>query len=281
MDYRFLDPSDEALIEMSERPLAGGIAVAVRTTGFEAGRDEVLELAIVDMDGNELFSKVVKPQNVSEWTASEATGGIAPTDVEDAPELYQFEEEISEIFEKADFVVAAHLPFAETVIESSWVTLPAFEGVDVIDLFLQSHSTADAPTEPATAASIEDVARYYGIESAASTLVESARTAVACYRALVQEHGAERQAKGEDYWERYRQAKADEEARNRAGDEAMRKREQLLNRMNGMLWICGGLIFTSLIIQLYQRGGDMSLMVVFGIVAVFAFVRGVMNLLKK
>ena len=151
----------------------------------------------------------------------------------------------------------------------------------VLEARFEKKDGQTAPTEPATAASIEDVARYYGIEPVSSTLVDSARTAVACYRALVQEHGAERQAKGEDYWERYRQARADEEARTRAGNEAMRKREQLLNRMNGMLWICGGLIFISLIIQLYQRGGDMSLMVVFGIVAVFAFVRGVMNLLKK
>ncbi|MBE6473841.1 MAG: hypothetical protein E7Z99_09855 [Coriobacteriaceae bacterium] len=281
VEYRFFSQSDEKLIESSELPLTDGIAVAVRTTGFSPDEDEVLELAVVDFEGNELFSRVVKPQNKTEWEASDATGGIAPADVEEAPELYQFEEEISDIFEHASVVVAAHVPFVESMIEASWVTLPKHESFDIIARFLEAHSTADCPNEPAVAATPEGIAAYYGLREEGEALADRARLAAECYKAFVREHAQEREAKGADYWERYERRKFEETAEQRARDEIMAKRERNLNRMNGILWLCGGFIFTSLIIQLYQTGGDMGIMVALGIVAVFCYIRAVMNFVSK
>ena len=281
MEYRFLSTSDEKLIETSELPLADGIAVALRSTGYSTDDDEALEVAIVDFDGNELFSHVVKPQNKEEWEASEATGGIAPSDVEEAPELYQFEEELSKLFEDASIVVGAHMPFITSMIESGWVTLPSFEGFDIVERFLESHSSADYPNEPAVAATPEGIAAYYGLPAETPTLVDAARQAASCYKAIVREHAEQREAKGAAYWERYEQRKYEESAEQRARDEVIAKRERNINRINGVLWLCGGMIFTSIIIQMYQAGGDMSIMVVCGIAAVFCYIRAVMNIFSK
>lgn len=281
MEYRFFSQSDEQLIATSELPLTDGIAIAVRSTGYSSDEDEVLELAIVDFEGNELFSKVVKPQNKAEWDLSDATGGITPADVEEAPELYQFEEEISDLFENASVVVAAHVPFVESMIESSWVTLPKHEPFDIVARFLESHSTSDCPNEQAVAATPEGIAVYYEQREAGSSLTDRARLTAACYKALVREHAKEREAKGADYWERYERRKFEETAEQRARDEIMAKRERNLNRMNGALWLCGGFIFTSLIIQSYQTGGDTGVMVALGIAAVFCYIRAVMSFLAK
>lgn len=281
MQYRFLDQSDEKLIESSELPLADGIAVALRSTGYSAEDDEVLELAIVDLDGNELFSQVVKPQNKEEWEASDAAGAITPSDVEEAPDLFQFEDEISDLFEHASVVVAAHLPFAESMIEASWVTLPKFVGFDLVGEFLASHCTSDYPNRPATVATVDGIAAYYGVQGEGPSLVESARLVACCYRAFVQEHADERAAKGADYWERYNQRKEEEAAIARAGDVAARNRERYLNRMNGALWLVGGIIFTSVAIQLYQRGGDMGFIVVAAIAAAFCCARALLNFQKR
>ena len=66
MEYSFYDQGDERLLELADLPRENGIALAMRTTGYAPKEDEILELAVVDLRGNELFSKRVKPQNVED-----------------------------------------------------------------------------------------------------------------------------------------------------------------------------------------------------------------------
>lgn len=280
MQYRFLDPSDKRFLELAEMPVEGGIALAVRTTGYDADEDEVLELSIVDLAGAELFSRRVKPQNAGEWAACDATGGITPADVEDAPELYQFEEEISDLFENAKIVIGTYLSFAEEAIESSWVTLPAFTGADLIERFCECHCSADYPGQPATAAALDGIAGYYGVPVDTSTTLATAQTVAACYRALVREIIAKRDGKGEGHWRRHEERLAQEASQNQAANKAVLMREKRLNQMNGLLWVAAAIIFTSLIIQLYQRGGDVSFMVICGAFAVFSLIRAIANFRK-
>lgn len=277
MRYQFLDPGDEKLIQTSELPTEKGIALAVRSTGYDVEDDEVLQLAVVDFDGNELFFKTVKPQNKEDWTPSDATGGLTPSDVADQPELYQFEEEVSDLFENVDVVVGQHMPFIEEIIESSWVTLPAFDGLDLISLFCASHCTDDYRNEPAAVATLAGIADYYGIAYGGTSLPDEARAVVACYRALVKEHADERAAKGEAYWARHNERLAEEEARDAAKKAIMQKREKNFNRMNGLLWVASALIFVSLAIQMYQRGFDVGFIIICIAVAVFAATRAVVN----
>ena len=281
MEYGFLAASDEALLEGSKLPREGVLAVAVRSTGYDVAADEVVELAIVDLQGHELFCRRVHPQNVEEWPAGDASGDISPADVADAPELYQFEEEISQLVENASIVVAAHVPFAEAMIEQSWVTLPSHESFDLVERFLASHSSQDRPGQPAVAASLPGIAEYYGLACEDASLVDVARTVARCYEALVDEHVRQREAKGADYWRRYDERKAEEAKAALAGNVVAQKRERYLNRMNGLLWLSGAIIFTSLAIQTYQGGGDTGLLAIFAAIAVLNVVFAVRNFLKR
>ncbi len=280
MQYEFFNPGDERILEMSELSTAGAIALAVRATGYDTEEDEVVELSIVDFEGKELFSKVVKPQNHEEWEPSDASGGIAPADVAEAPELYQFEEEVSVIFEEAEFAAGQHMLFVKEIIESSWVTLPDYVGRDIIEDFRECHCTSDYRNQPATIATLESIASYYGITADESSTLGTARTIAACYKALVKEYADQREAKGADYWLRREQRLAEEAARNESANSAARLREKRFNQMNGLLWVAAALIFVSLIIQLYQRGGDVSFMVICGAFAVFATIRAIANFRK-
>jgi DNA polymerase III epsilon subunit-like protein len=280
MQYKFFSKDDDSLIEISELPTDKGIAVAVHTTGYELERSEIIELAICDLDGKELFLQRVKPQNVEEWQADEASGGIAPADVADAPELFQFEDEISGLFENAGTVVCQHLQFVQDVLESSWVTIPNVEGCDLVKLFCATHCTTDFPNEPATTAALPGIAAYYGLNNDTDTLTGEAALIAACYRALVAEHAAEREAKGTEYWQRYDDSKAGERAELERRQANVRMREHRLNQINGLLWIAGAIIFTSLAIQLYQRNGDMGVIVIAGAIAVFTLWRGIVNFRK-
>ncbi|WP_157975397.1 hypothetical protein [Photorhabdus sp. CRCIA-P01] len=40
----------------------------IETTGFDAGSDELLEIAIVDNGGIHLLNTLLKPSTLTEWT---------------------------------------------------------------------------------------------------------------------------------------------------------------------------------------------------------------------
>lgn len=290
MEYSFFDRGDEQLLETAELPREGGIAVAMRTTGYTPHVDEIVELAIMDFDGNELFRKRVKPQNIEEWEPSAASGGLAPADLEDEPELYQFEDEVIALFDKASIVVCEHLEFATALIESSWISLPAFQGFDLDEEFRLYHCAKDYPSEAAAAVALPDIARYYESElgspdaqSAGDGALDVAREAsivAGCYRSLVGECIRERDEKGAAYWEAREKRLADEASQDEQASAAARMREHRLNQMNGLLWIAGAIIFVSLVIQLQQRGADVGLMIVSGVVAGFCLARGIANFRK-
>ena len=278
IEYRFYDRGDESLIETAELPLEGGIAVAVRTTGYEVGTDEVVQMSIVDFAGNELFAQTAKPQNIEEWPASDASGGLSPADVAEAPELFQFEDEIIGLFENATVVVGEHMDFISEIIESSWVSLPSFEPFDLVDQFCASHCTADYPGRPAAVAALEGIAGYYGIDADMASTTGIAQAAASCYGRLVAEHKAERDAKGEAHWADYRR-KLEEAERGDLQLQAAKRREAIrANRINAILWLCAAAIFGNLAVQLNVRGFEFGFVVVAAAAAVFFTVRWVMCL---
>lgn len=269
MEYRFLDQGDQKLLELSELPVEGGLAVALRTTGYDMENDEIVELALCDLSGNVLFSQRVKPQNVETWTPGEWSGGLGPDDVQDAPELYQFEEEISELFQGASMVVALHGDFAKAMVEASWISLPKYPSFDLAEQFCAAHSTSDSPLQPATVASLQGIAAYYGDGASDGTAAEEGALLARSYIHFVNEQSRERADKGTAYWEAYERRLA-EEARN---DKAVLERERVQSlknmRVSALLWLCAAAVFYNLTVQMVVRGGEASLAVMVGAVAVF------------
>ena len=280
MDYAYRDQGDERLLELAALPRENGRVIALRTTGYSFTGDEIVELVIGDLDGNVLFDQRVKPQNVEEWHASEASGGISPADVENEQELFTYEDEIRALFEKASIVVCDHAAFAKALFDASWISLPAFQEFDLNDEFRNAHCAKGYPDEPASATSLADMCAYYGIDRAAQTAAGEAADIAACYRAFVDEHERERLQKGASYWEERERRLAEQSARNASSNATARLREKRMNQMNGLLWVAGAIIFVSLIIQLWQRGGDMGLTIMAGSVAVFCLIRAIANFRK-
>ncbi len=60
------------------------IYVDTETTGL-AARDEIVEIAIIDDEGDALFNALVKPVHHSQWPEAQAVHGISPKEVAHAP----------------------------------------------------------------------------------------------------------------------------------------------------------------------------------------------------
>ena len=278
IEYRFLERDAETLITMSELPVEEGRAVAVRTTGYEVGVDEVVQISIVDFQGNELFAQTVKPQNIDEWTNVEASGGILPADVADAPELYQFEDEIIALFADASVVVGQHMGFMHEIIESSWVSLPDCREFDLTQEFCASHCTADYPEQSAAVAALPGIAAYYGAPCDEETCTGIARSVAACYVKLVEEHAQARLDKGQEFWEEYERRQEEVRKEDAQALEADRRKELRALQVNAFLWLCAAAIFSNLAVQLYIRGTDFGFVAIVVAAAIFFLVRWVMSL---
>ena len=62
------------------------VFIDTETTGLnQDGTDEVLEIAIVDMEGNALLNTFVRPVRNTAWPIAQAIHGISPSDVSTAP----------------------------------------------------------------------------------------------------------------------------------------------------------------------------------------------------
>lgn len=278
IEYAFLDRGDEQLIKTSELPVEEGIAVAVRTTGYAVGTDEVLQMSIVDFNGHELFNQTVKPQNIDEWSDERASGGLTPADVQEAPELFQFEDEIIELFDKASIVVGQHIDFIVHTIETGWVSLPKTELYDLSEQFCASHSTVDYPGQAAAAVALSGIAGYYGISCDDSTTTGEAQAVATCYLKLVEEHARERLGKGSEHWKAYEQKKQQEELNDKQLQESKRIQEIKQLRISAFMWLCAAAIFSNLAVQLHIRAFDFGFVLVAAAAAVYFAVRWLMSM---
>ncbi|MEA1050570.1 exonuclease domain-containing protein [Lamprobacter modestohalophilus] len=57
----------------------------LETTGLNPKRDEILEIGLLDDDGQVLLDSLVRPQHHRHWLGAQTIHGIRPEDVGDAP----------------------------------------------------------------------------------------------------------------------------------------------------------------------------------------------------
>ena len=74
------------------------------TTGLDSD-DEIIEIAIVDAEGQVLLNTLVRPTHLTEWPEAQAINGISPAMVADAPLLADIEEAIEMAVAGEDVVI--------------------------------------------------------------------------------------------------------------------------------------------------------------------------------
>jgi DNA polymerase-3 subunit epsilon len=75
------------------------------TTGLSHARDEVLELALLDEDGQPLIDTLVRPLRLTRWPDAQAIHGITPEMVQGAPTLAELVPQLVQHLTGAHLVV--------------------------------------------------------------------------------------------------------------------------------------------------------------------------------
>lgn len=85
------------------------ICLDTETTGLNLDNDEILQLSIIDGDGEILFNEYIKPSHRKQWTKAERIHGIKPSDVKNCKTLLDYKDQIQEILLSADVIVGYNI----------------------------------------------------------------------------------------------------------------------------------------------------------------------------
>lgn len=85
------------------------ICLDTETTGLDREKDEILQLSIIDGDGNILFDNLIKPSHRRSWANAQKIHGISPADVSGCRTLWDYKSEIESILLNADIIVGYNI----------------------------------------------------------------------------------------------------------------------------------------------------------------------------
>ena len=82
------------------------ICLDVETTDKDPSSAEILQLSIIDYDGNVLFNHYIKPDHARLWPGAERVNRISPFKVMHEHHLSYYHDELQQIFNEAELIVA-------------------------------------------------------------------------------------------------------------------------------------------------------------------------------
>lgn len=112
------------------------IVIDTETTGLDTFEDELLQVSIIDTDGNVVFDSYFKPIRHNEWYEAQNVNHISPEMVADAPTIYEKAAEINAIISQADLVIGYNVGFDLMMLANNGViSIKDIKSYDVMERF--------------------------------------------------------------------------------------------------------------------------------------------------
>ena len=163
------------------------IVFDTETTGLNPyGNDEILQLAIINGNGEELFSSYIKPDLRKTWAKAAEVNGITPRMVKDSPHFEEVEEKVQEIFDSADVIVGYNVEFDIRFIEASGIKINKKAKIfDVMREYAVVRGIKNDYYGDYKFCKLEQCARAYKYKFDAHNALEDAKATLHCYKSLL------------------------------------------------------------------------------------------------
>ena len=161
------------------------IIIDTETTGFHPyDGDELLQVSIIDTDGNVLFDEYFKPQHRTKWKEAEQVNGISPEMVADRPAISEKISEINAIIENSDTIIGYNTQFDIGFLKANGAIVPDdLETVDVMEDFAKIYGEWNSARGSYKWQKLTRAAEYYGYDW--SQRAETAHNSLGdCYATL-------------------------------------------------------------------------------------------------
>lgn len=107
------------------------IVIDTETTGIDPGQDELLQVSIIDTNGNTLYNQYLKPVKATSWEDAERVNHISPEMVKDCPTILAEMPKINEILNKANIIIGYNTAFDLSFLAAAGAEWNAME-IDVM-----------------------------------------------------------------------------------------------------------------------------------------------------
>lgn len=108
------------------------LVLDLETTGLDPGSDEILQIAIVEYDGDGRFSCFCRPDRHTEWPEAMKVNHITPGAVSLCHHAEAYRDTIQRILDSADVLVGYNVGFDLSFLEAIGVDIPPVPVCDVL-----------------------------------------------------------------------------------------------------------------------------------------------------
>lgn len=166
------------------------IVIDTETTGLNADTDELLQVSIIDSQGNTLFNSYIKPLYTDNWNKAMAVNHITPEMVANAPNILEVKQEINRILNSANIIVGYSTNFDLSFLSAVGIENSKATVIDVMQDFADIYGEWSDKYGCNKGQKLTKCAEYYGYDWENDTAHDSladCRATLYCYQKMLKE----------------------------------------------------------------------------------------------
>lgn len=166
------------------------IVIDTETTGLNADTDELLQVSIIDSQGNTLFNSYIKPLFTENWDGAMAVNHITPEIVANAPNIFEVKQEINRILNSANIIVGYNTNFDLSFLSAVGIENSNATVIDVMQDFADIYGEWSDKYGCNKWQKLTKCAEYYGYDWGSETAHDSladCRATLYCYNQMIRE----------------------------------------------------------------------------------------------
>lgn len=166
------------------------IVIDTETTGLNPYDDELLQVSIIDGQGNTLFNSYIKPLYTDNWNKAMAVNHITPETVATAPNILEVKQEISRIINSAHTIIGYNVDFDLGFLSNIGIKNENAAIVDVMENFADIYGEWSEQYGCHKWQKLTKCAEYYGYDWGtyiAHDSLADCKATLYCYQKMLQE----------------------------------------------------------------------------------------------